>query len=53
MATKATKIMEIAYHQGISDYMRYKTRCPIYWKGTPEGQMWQVGYNYGMGYNKI
>lgn len=45
-------INQIAYLQGISDYMRYKTRCPIYWKNSIQGQAWQEGYNYGMAYNR-
>lgn len=45
-------ISMIAYRQGISDYMRYNTRCPRYWKGTPEGKQWQEGYNYAMRYCK-
>lgn len=44
-------ICSIAYHQGISDFLHYNTRCPIYWKGTAEGALWQEGYNYARNYN--
>jgi len=52
MGTKATEIQDIAYHQGISDFMRYKNRMPIYWKNTAEGEYWQTGHNYAAAWNK-
>ena len=44
-------IKTIAYMQGIADWFRYKNRPPIYWKGTPEGALWQEGHNYAARYN--
>lgn len=45
-------IERTAYLQGISDYMRYRTRCPLYWRDKPEGKAWAAGYKYGREFNK-
>lgn len=45
-------INRVAYLQGISDWLRYRNRVPVYWKGTPEGEAWKDGYHYAAGYNK-
>ena len=47
-----TFIERVAYLTGIADYFRYKTRCPLYWRDTPEGKAWGRGYNYGRDFNK-
>ena len=45
-------IEQIAYLQGISDYFRYRTRCPLYWRDKAEGKVWAEGYKYGREFNK-
>jgi hypothetical protein len=44
-------IQEIAFHQGISDWLRFKNRCPVYWRGTDEEAAWKRGHNYARRYN--
>jgi len=44
--------MRMAYLQGIADWFRYNTRCPVYWKGKPEADAWEDGYKYAKKYNE-
>ena len=46
------KGMMRAYLTGIADWFSYNTRCPVYWKGKPEGEAWERGYKYGKNFNK-
>lgn len=39
-------IKQIAYHQGIADFIRFHTRCPVYWRGTDEEKHWHDGQKY-------
>lgn len=45
-------IGRMAYLQGISDFMRYKSRCPVYWKGTEQEGQWRAGHNYAKDYTR-
>ena len=40
------KIDKIAYMQGITDYIRYNTRCPILWRNSTQENFWRKGQVY-------
>jgi hypothetical protein len=40
------EIKRIAYFQGIADWLRYKFKCPVYWRGTSEETYWKRGQRF-------
>ena len=38
-------INDIAYHQGIADWLRFKTKCPPYYRGEQK-HAWSQGQKY-------
>ena len=44
--TSSNNIHDIAFHQGISDFVRGKNRPPRYWRGTEEESVWRKGFNF-------
>jgi hypothetical protein len=45
-------IEQIAFHQGIADWLRFKTKCPPYYRGTPEEAKWKQGQAYARKWNR-
>lgn len=45
-------IKKIAFMQGISDWWRFKMRCPYVWRNTPEEKDWRRGVNFASNWNK-
>ena len=44
-------IKNIAFMQGISDWLRYKLRCPYVWRNTPEEKEWKRGIRFATAWN--
>ncbi len=42
----------MAYHQGISDWLRYHKRCPVYYRGTELEAIWKQGFDYAARWNQ-
>lgn len=45
------KINDIAFHQGIADWLRFKNRVPVYWRGKEQEAAWKKGHNYAKRWN--
>ena len=34
---------------GVSDYLNYRNRCPVYWRKKPEEDLWRKGWSHARG----
>lgn len=43
---------QMAYHQGIADWLRYHKRVPVYYRGTDLESSWKAGFAYAERWNR-
>ena len=48
-----TPYEDMIYNTGMSDWFRYRRKCPIYWRNKPEEKVWKAGLDYMDNYARV